>query len=131
MSDCRAVDLSSIHDCFFVENCVLSTQQGFISYKDETTLPAGIANCTLRNCILFPTIAVYNNTLIENTVILPNSIVLGCGRISCNSSLVFGLSMFRESNLWKWDRVQHGERDGRSRRLLVCRFDVQRSKQAY
>ena len=64
MSDCRGMDLSSIHDCFFIDNCIISTQQGVVSYKDETTLPAGIAHCTFRNCILFPSIAVLNNTLI-------------------------------------------------------------------
>lgn len=125
------MDLSSIHDCFFIDNCILSTQQGFVSYKDETTLPAGIAHCTIRNCILFPSIAVFNNTLIENSIILPNSIVIGCGRISCNSSFRFGYQMHRASNLRKRGRVQHGERNGRPRCLPVCRFDVQRPKQAH
>ena len=84
------VDLSSIHNCFFIENCVLSSQSGTVTAGDETSLPAGFAHCTFRNCILCPSVAVYNNALIENTIILSNSIIIGCNRISCSKKTTYG-----------------------------------------
>lgn len=79
-------DLSTIHNCTFVGSVYLGTSQGFISFRDDLTLPAGLTQTTFHNCYLFPGIRVAQNTLIENTVILPGSIVMGCGRISCKSS---------------------------------------------
>lgn len=78
------VDLGNIHDCIFLNTIYLSAQHGFVCYNDEIKLPASISHTTFQNCYLFNGIYVNQNAYIENTIILPGSIVMGNGRITCN-----------------------------------------------
>lgn len=101
-------DLSAIHDCSFVDHVYLGVQHGIVSFQNNLSLPAGISHTTLRNCYLFPGICVMQNTLIENTVILQGSIVMGCGRITCRSNSFVVRFIHREWYIWEWYNHQHG-----------------------
>ena len=76
-------DFSSVRNCSFFDSVVISEEIGEAVYADCITLPCGLSDTVFRNCFLFPGIAVYKNTLIENSVILRGSIIMGCGRVTC------------------------------------------------
>lgn len=94
--------LDTITDCFFLESVVLAPQTGACSYEVgdvKITMPCGVSKTTLRNVTIYPNSCIFNNTLIEHTVILPGSIVMGCGRITCTRTISFSICI-------KWATLQ-------------------------
>ncbi|KAM7454856.1 hypothetical protein BLSTO_04386 [Blastocystis sp. subtype 1] len=69
---------------------MISEEVGAVSFEDSITLPCGLSDTTFRNCFLFPGIAVHKNTYVENSVVLKGSILMGCGRITCQKDATYG-----------------------------------------
>ncbi|OAO11936.1 hypothetical protein AV274_6387 [Blastocystis sp. ATCC 50177/Nand II] len=68
---------------------MISEEVGVVSFEDST-LPCGLSDTTFHNCYLFPGIAVHKNTYVENSVVLKGSILMGCGRITCQKDATYG-----------------------------------------
>ena len=81
--DTANADLSTVRGCFFIESVVLAPQQGSCAHGSGVSLPCCIDHSSLKNTTVFPHCCMLQNALIENTVILSNTIVMGCGRITC------------------------------------------------
>ena len=82
------VDLSGIRYCSFLDTNIISSQYGIVPYDSSLHLPSSITLTVFRNCILFPHSYIYQNTLVENAIILENSIIMGCGRICCQGTFL-------------------------------------------
>ena len=72
--------------CLFMDDVFICSSAGYVHYGSDLTLPCIIHNTTLRNTFILPNVHLSQNTLIENTIIQPHSIVMGCGRITCQSN---------------------------------------------
>ena len=86
--------LESILDCTFLGPVVLSLQHGYCSCGSgdaNVTMPCCIRKVSLRNVIIYPNCCICDTTFLENTVILPNSMIVGCGRITCTRNALIEL----------------------------------------
>ena len=79
-------DPQLVSSCLFMEDVFICSSAGYVHYGSDLTLPCIIHNTTLRNTFILPSVHLSQNTLIENTIIQPHSIVMGCGRITCQSN---------------------------------------------
>lgn len=104
-----SLDLSSIRNCTFIDFVMISEEVGVVSFEDSITLPCGLSDTTFRNCFLFPGIAVHKNTYVENSVVLKGSILMGCGRITCQSETLCYGNTDRGCDLRKRRHHQHGQ----------------------
>ena len=80
-----SIDCECIRGCLFMDSVIISRQNGFCSCPSNITMPCGIVNTVLKNVTIYPNCCIFQNTLLENSVVLSGSIVMGCGRISCQS----------------------------------------------
>ena len=121
--------LESIHDCTFLGSVVLSPQQGCCSCgvdNANVTMPCCIRKTAMRNVVIYPNCCVCDTTFLENTVILPNSIIIGCGRITCTGMAFDNIILSgRRNALWKRCSSQYWKRDGRNTDYTNCRSQVQ------
>lgn len=80
-----SLDCTLIRGCLFMDSIIISKQNGSCSYHNSITLPCGIVNTVLKNVIIYPNCCLFQNTLVENSVVLSGSIIMGCGRVTCQS----------------------------------------------
>ena len=83
-------DPQLVSSCLFMDDVFICSSAGYVHYGSDLTLPCIIHNTTLRNTFILPNVHLSQNTLIENTIIQPHSIVMGCGRITCQKQSTFG-----------------------------------------
>lgn len=125
VSSPEEADWSTVQGCFFIENVTLAPQQGSCAHGTNLALPCCIDHSSLKNTTVFPNCCVLQNTLIENTVILSDSVVMGCGRITCQRAPFISFSP-RGYNVRKRVYLQHGERNGRTSHRIGGGPQVQR-----